>query len=182
MLSINCNRTQKKIDAQNSKISEFEKENPNGKLIIVPGVGTEKFLVGQTRIKTVLEELGDNDKFTQGIVDYINGEAELINRYYFTKYGMTFITNTPESSGQDIENAIVKTIKFSEKSKGELDNGIAIGDGVEKINVRLGPHDDRDQNFRSKITNIYYYKKGITIIVDDEMKEIREFIIYKPNG
>lgn len=182
VLSISCNRTQKKTDARNSPISEFEEEIPNEKVVIVPGVGTEKYVVGQTRIKNILDELGDNDKFTQGIADLINGDAELINRYFFTNHGMTFITITPESKGQDIENAIVDKILFSEKSKGELNNGIAIGDGVEKINVKLGPYDDQDQNFISKITHIYYYKKGITIVVDDEMKEIKEYIIYKPQG
>lgn len=181
VLSVNCNRTQKKIDAQNSPTSVFEEENSNEKVIIVPGVGTKKYIVGQTRIKSILDELGDNDKFTQGMVALLNGETGLINSYFFSEYGMTFITNTTDSKGQDIENAIISTIIFSEKSNGELDNGIAIGDGVEKINERLGQYDDRNQNFKAKVTHIYYLKRGITIIVDDEMKEIKEFKIYKPH-
>ena len=175
VLLLSCNTKQKKIDTWNSRISEFENE----KLVITPGVGTEKYVVGQTPIRTILAELGEYDKFTQGITDLINAEAEFTNRYIFSKHGITFITHTPESKGQDIENAIVKTIIFTEKSRGELDNGIAIGDGLEKLNTRLGEHDDQKDVY-SNVTHFSYSKKGIRIIVDDNTKRIIEFVIYQP--
>ena len=54
--------------------------------IVMPGIGTEKFVVGKTKIKNIITELGKPEKFTQGIIDYRNKEAEFTNSYYYRKF------------------------------------------------------------------------------------------------
>lgn len=178
VLSISCNRKQKQIDIWNSRIEEAVK---NKKHVIKPGVGTNTYFVGKTPIKSVLKIIGDYDDFTQGITDYFNREATFANRYIYEKRGLTFITNTDESKGQDIENAIIDTIKFNKNSKAQTVNGLSIGDEASKIHYIFGKQEDRKTQYKN-VTYYYFNKTGITIIVDNSSKKIEEFVIYKPYG
>ncbi len=147
--------------------------------IVIPGIGTEKFVVGKTKIKNILTELGKPEKFTQGITDLINTEAELTNRYFFTEYGMTFITYTPESKGQDIENAIIQVVIFDENSNAKTSEGLALDGIAGKINYVYGKQ-DQDMTRYPNLTYFYYRKKGLTVKIDPETKRISELIVYEP--
>ncbi|WP_405266666.1 hypothetical protein [Cellulophaga sp. Ld12] len=152
----------------------------NEHLIVMPGIGTEKFVVGKTKIKNIITELGKPEKFTQGIIDYRNKEAAFTNSYYYTKYGMTFSTETLESKGQDIENAIIRVIIFDENSNAKTLEGLAMDGIAGKINYVYGKQDE-DRTPRSDLPYFHYRKKGLTVKINPETKKVSEFEIYEPH-
>ncbi len=154
-------------------------ENKDQHTIVQPGIGTEKFIVGKTNIKNVFVELGKPNKFTQGITDYTNREATFENRYFYIKEGLTFITETDESKGEDIENAVIEVIIFEENSKAKTSDGLAIGGVAGKINYVYGKQ-DKDRTPNPDYPYFYYRKKGLTVEIDPDTKNINEFIIYQP--
>ena len=186
---VNCSSTKttetntaefKKSDivVDDSKVDSLLWNSTIKKLIVIPGIGTEKYVVEKTKIESIIAELGESDGFYQGITDFSTREALFDNNYIYSKLGIKFTTYSDESKGQDIENAIIKSIKFEKNSNAETENGLSIGDGIEKINEVLGQQDEHKDVY-SNVTYFYYVKKGITVVVNDRTNKVEEFFIYK---
>jgi hypothetical protein len=150
------------------------------KYLVTPGVGTETLQVGHTKISKALQILGKNDKFTEGIIDGTN-YAIHINRYIYTKLGLTIISHTYEQNGEDLDNALIDNIQFESPASVTLNNGVKLGvDTYETIITKFGnPDTEREYKFTHLL---FYDKKGISFTTDKATKKIIKIEVYKVSG
>lgn len=144
--------------------------------IITAGIGIEKLQVGK-KIKSAFLLLGKNDKFTVGIIDGSN-YAIHINRYIYTKLGVTIITHVYESKNNNPENAIIDNIIFDNTVSAKTIDNVVVGkDTKEKIVSTYGqPDSDKD------IYCFHYRKKGISFTIDVKTNKIKTIEVYKKNS
>ena len=148
--------------------------------IITKGVGTDNLKVDKTKVKTALALLGKNDKFTEGIIDG-NNFAIHINRYIYTKLGLTIISHVYEPKGEDLENAIIDNIIFEKPSNSKTIDNIVLGvDSKENIISKYG-QPDSDRTY-ADVTYLHYKKNGISFNLDSKTKKLSAIEVYKPNG
>jgi hypothetical protein len=149
--------------------------------VIRPGIGSDKLFIGQ-RIKDVFVLLGKNDKFTEGITDYDNRDAVHTNRYIYSKLGLTFVTNTDESKGQNLEKATVDNILFQFPAAATVKDGITLGQDTKEKIVSVFGRQDADQDSYADILYFHYRKKGISFGVDSKTKKVTTIEVYKKNN
>jgi hypothetical protein len=147
---------------------------------ITAGIGLDKLQVGQ-KIKSAFSILGKNDEFTEGIIDGSNFTIH-INRYIYTKLGVTIITHVYEPKGEDLENAIIDNLVFDNPASAKtLDNVVLGKDSKEKVIYTYGIPDS-DKDIYSNVTYFHYRKKGISFGIDDKTNKISTIEVYKKNG
>ena len=150
------------------------------KYVVTPGVGTNTLKVGQTKVSKALQILGKNDKFTEGIIDGTN-YAIHINRYIYTKLGLTIISHTYEPKGEDLDNAVIDNIQFESPASVTLNNGVKLGtDTYDTLIAKFGKPDSKREY---KFTHLLFYdKKGISFTTDNATKKIIKIEVHKIGG
>lgn len=147
---------------------------------VTPGVGTPNLKVGHTKVSKALQILGKNDKFTEGIIDGTNFAIH-INRYIYSKLGLTIISHTYEPKGEDLDNAVIDNIQFENPASVTLKIGVKLGkDTYDTIIAKFGTP---DSNREYKYTHLLFYdKKGISFKTDKKTKKIIKIEVYKIGG
>ena len=147
---------------------------------ITPGIGTSKIKIGQ-KIKSVFLVLGKNDDFSEGIMEG-DDFAIHINRYIYSKLGLTIITHVNAPKGEDLKNAVIDNIIFEKPASVKTKENLFLGvDSKEKL-ISIYSNPDKIVNQQSKITYYHYLKKGISFELDNVTNTISKIEVYKING
>lgn len=156
-------------------ILSFAKDNT---YVITPGVGTDKLIVGKTKVESAFALLGKNDRFTEGVAEGVDFAIH-INRYIYTKLGVTIISHIYEPKGLDLNNAIIDNIIFEAPSNSRTIDNIVLGVATRENIIKKYGQPDNDKTY-SNINQLHYRKRGISFQVDSKTKKLLSIEIYQP--
>jgi hypothetical protein len=150
---------------------------PKPAVVIIAGVGTDSLTIGKTKITEVFARYGKRDDFNVGVMQGTDFVLN-INRYYYRKQDLIFMTNMFAPQGEDTVHAVLSDIIFGAKSGAHTLEGITIGkDSLEQVRAIYG-EPDKVQESGSDRTFIYT-KKGISFTENVDQGEIYEIEVFR---
>ena len=156
----------------------FAATEPKPSTTIIAGVGTDSLFIGKTKITDVFARYGKRDDFNTTTMQGTNFVLQ-INRYYYNKQSLIFMTNVFAPKGEDTTNAVLSDIIFGAKSGAHTQEGITIGiDSLERVKLLYG-EPEKIQESGADMTFIYT-KKGISFTENTEKGEIYEIEVFRP--
>ncbi len=151
---------------------------------IIPGVGTDSISIGKTKITQVFARYSKRDDFNMTPVQGTDFSMD-INRYYYHKPDLIFMTNVIQPSnsfemnGEDTVNAVVADIVFGAKSGAHTQEGIIIGtDSLGQVRKIYGEPEKIQASGSDK--TFIYTKKGISFTANTTKNIVYEIEVFRP--